>query len=100
MQSRLQPLLSHVAGTHIAHAAEEHDEQLHRARRLGAIAAFAECVGSGSKRLALSSPMTAADMSRLYEEAAQIATQNGCEITVEADFLVTDLFPAATTDGL
>jgi hypothetical protein len=66
---------------------------------LGGIGAFAEMVGAGVKKLALSAPMTPEEMDGLIQEAQRIAAENGAEITREEDFLVTDLFPAEITEG-
>lgn len=70
-----------------------------RSYRLGGIGAFAEMVGAGVKRLALSAPMDPAEMDALIEDATRIAADNGAEVYRETDFLVTDLFPAALTEG-
>jgi len=66
---------------------------------LGGIGAFAEMVGAGVKKLALSAPMTPEEMDGLIQDAQRIAEENGVEITCEEDFLVTDLFPAEITEG-
>jgi hypothetical protein len=70
-----------------------------RSYRLGGIGAFAEMVGAGVKRLALSAPMDPVEMDALIEDATRIAADNGAEVYRENDFLVTDLFPAALTEG-
>ena len=67
---------------------------------LGGIGAFAEMVGAGVKKLALSAPMKPEEMDTLIEDARRIAAENRAEITREEDFLVTDLFPAEITEGL
>lgn len=66
---------------------------------LGGIGAFAEMVGAGVKKLALSAPMIPEEMDGLIQDARRIAAENGAEITREEDFLVTDLFPAEITEG-
>lgn len=66
---------------------------------LGGIGAFAEMVGAGVKKLALSAPMKPEEMDTLIEDARRIAAENRAEITREEDFLVTDLFPAEITEG-
>ncbi len=71
-----------------------------RSYRLGGIGAFSEMVGAGVKKLALSAAMPEAEMDALVEEARAIAKRNGAEVYLEADFLVTDLFPAEITEGL
>jgi hypothetical protein len=70
-----------------------------RSYRLGGIGAFSEMVGVGLKKLALSSPMTPAEMDALMEDAERIARDNGVKIYRETDFLVTDLFSEALTEG-
>jgi hypothetical protein len=71
-----------------------------RSYRLGGIGAFAEMVGAGVKKLALSAAMPAAQMDALIDEARKIAERNGADVYREEDFLVTDLFPAELTDGM
>ena len=71
-----------------------------RSYRLGGIGAFAEMVGAGVKKLALSAAMPEAEMDALFDEAKAIAESNGAEVYLEADFLVTDLFPAEITEGM
>lgn len=70
-----------------------------RSYRLGGIGAFSEMVNMGLKKLALSSPMTPAEMDALMKDAERIARDNGVKIHRETDFLVTDLFPEALTEG-
>lgn len=70
-----------------------------RSYQLGVIGAFAEVVGVGVKRLALSSPMSPAEMAALIEEANKIVERNNAQSFLETDFLVTDLFPAEVTEG-
>lgn len=70
-----------------------------RSFRLGSIAAFAEMVGAGVKKLALSAPMAAEEMDALLEEAERIVGEQGVELYREPDFLVTDLFSAELTEG-
>jgi hypothetical protein len=71
-----------------------------RSYRLGGIGAFAEMVGAGVKKLALSAAMPEAKMAALFDEAKAIAERNGAEVYLETDFLVTDLFPAEITEGM
>jgi len=71
-----------------------------RSYRLGGIGAFAEMVGAGVKKLALSAAMPEAEMDALIDEAKAIAERNGAEIYLETDFLVTDLFPKEITEGM
>ena len=66
---------------------------------LGGIGAFAEMVGADVKKLALSAPLDPAEMDVIVRESERIAAENGTEIYRETEFLVTDLFPAALTEG-
>ena len=70
-----------------------------RSYQLGVIAAFAEVVGLGVKRLALSSAMPPAEMDALIDEAEKIIARNHALSYRESDFLVTDLFPEEVTEG-
>ena len=70
-----------------------------RSYNLGVIGAFAEVVDLGIKKLALSAPMTPEETDDLIEDARRIAGDNHILIYREADFLVTDLFPAEITEG-
>ena len=71
-----------------------------RSYRLGSIGAFAEMVDAGVKKLALSAPMSPAEMDALVEDARRVAAEHGVEVFRETDFLVTDLFPAELTEGM
>lgn len=66
---------------------------------LGVIGAFSEVVELGVKRLALSAAVDPEYMARLRPEAEQIAERHNVLLYHETDFLVTDLFPAALTEG-
>jgi len=70
-----------------------------RSYQLGVIGGFAEVVGLGVKRLALSSPMPPEDMDALIDEAEKIIARNDALSFREMDFLVTDLFPGEITEG-
>jgi hypothetical protein len=70
-----------------------------RSYNLGGIGAFAEVVGAGVKKLALSAPLAPADMDALIEEAERIVERNHALSYRETDFLTTDLFPAEVTNG-
>ena len=70
-----------------------------RSYNLGGIGAFAEMVGAGVKKLALSSPLDPEEMDATIQEAERIAADNGTGVYRETDFLVTDLFSANLTDG-
>jgi catechol 2,3-dioxygenase-like lactoylglutathione lyase family enzyme len=69
------------------------------AKVLGGIAAFSEMVNAGVKKMALSEPVSAAEMNTLLEEATRVAEENQVQLYREPDLLVTDLFPAAATEG-
>jgi len=66
---------------------------------LGGIGAFSEMVGAGVKKLALSAPLDPQAMDALLPHAQRIASEHGVGLYRETDFLVTDLFSAALTDG-
>jgi len=66
---------------------------------LGGIGAFGEMVNAGVKKLALSAPMSSAEMDNIMEEATRVAEQNHVLVFREPDLLVTDLFPAEATKG-
>ena len=70
-----------------------------RSYQLGVIGGFAEVVGVGVKKLALSSAMSPEDMAGLREEAEKIVARNNALCFLETDFLVTDLFPVEVTEG-
>ena len=70
-----------------------------RSYDLGAIAAFAEMVHVGVKRLGFSSTLLPADANALWEEAKKIASENHVALYREPDLLVTDLFPADVAKG-
>jgi catechol 2,3-dioxygenase-like lactoylglutathione lyase family enzyme len=67
--------------------------------QLGIIAGFSELVNAGTKQLALSEPMSAAEMDALMEEAEGIAERNNVQLFREKDLLVTDLFPEEVAEG-
>jgi hypothetical protein len=60
---------------------------------LGIIAAFAEVVALGVKKLALSSPLAPEMYDTIKEHTGRIARENGIKSYLEKDLLVTDLFP-------
>lgn len=70
-----------------------------RSYRLGSIGAFAEMVGAGVKRLALSAPMDPDEVEALIGEARRIADEHRVGLYLEEDFLVTDLFSPELTEG-
>ena len=67
--------------------------------QIGNFSTFAEIVDIGLKKMALSSALPTAELDRLEAEVRNIADQWDVEIYREADFLVTDLFPASATAG-
>lgn len=67
--------------------------------RLGNLAAFAEMVGVGVKKLALGTPMLPTEMDAFMRDAQRVAKEQRVQIYCEPDLLVTDLFPASITAG-
>ncbi len=65
----------------------------------GVSTAFAEVVGAGVKKLALSHPYSADELDVMLEPSKQIASDYGVIIMVEEDLLVTPLFPANVAKG-
>jgi len=65
-----------------------------RSWNIGVITAFAEIVGVGVKKLAISGTMAAAEVNSLWEEGSGIANDNQVSLYREPDLLVSDLFPA------
>jgi catechol 2,3-dioxygenase-like lactoylglutathione lyase family enzyme len=63
-------------------------------RELGVIAAFSEVVAAGVKQLALSSPMSPAEMDEFEAEAKKEAAKYGVSVFREKELIITDLFPA------
>ena len=63
-----------------------------RSHQLGAIAAFAEVVDNGCKRLALSSPMTGEQFDSVIEDIREIAAKRDLILHVDDEFLETILF--------
>jgi hypothetical protein len=63
-----------------------------RSHQLGAIAAFAEVVDNGCKRLALSSPMTGEQFDSVIDDIREIAGNRGLILHVDDEFLETVLF--------
>lgn len=63
-----------------------------RSHQLGAIAAFAEVVDNGCKRLALSSPMTEKQFKSVIDDIRNIAGGRGLILHVDDEFLETVLF--------
>jgi hypothetical protein len=66
---------------------------------IGSFSSFAEIVGIGLKKMALSQALPAGEMDRLEREVRAIAAEWDVQIYREPDFLVTDLFPASATSG-
>ncbi len=99
----LLPLLALGFGVGCGGGAQSHVESEwsidQRSYNLGGIGAFAEMVGAGVKRLALSAPLDPDEMDIIAGEAERIADNHGVEVYRETDFLVTDLFAASLTEG-
>ncbi len=74
-------------------ACEKATSDMDKFYQLGIIAGFAEMVGSGAKQLALSEPMTAAELDGLMKEAQAIAARHNVLLFREKDLIATDLFP-------
>jgi len=70
-----------------------------RSYQLGMIYAFAEIVGSGCKRLALSPTLTAEQFDAIWDDVRLIAEEYGLTLDVDDDFLVTRLFNPEYTRG-
>jgi len=61
--------------------------------QLGSFSAFAELVNSGTKKLALSTPLSSEHMEVFLPLAQKEADKYGVQIYREKDLLITDLFP-------
>ncbi len=70
-----------------------------RSYQLGMIYAFAEIVGSGCKRLALSPSLTVEQFDAIWDDVRLIAEEYGLTLDVDDDFLVTRLFNPEYTTG-
>jgi len=70
-----------------------------RSYQLGMIYAFAEIVGSGCKRLALSPTLTVEQFDAIWDDVRLIAEEYGLILNIENDFLVTRLFNPEYTRG-
>ena len=70
-----------------------------RSYQLGMIYAFAEIVGSGCKRLALSPTLTVEEFDAIWEDVRLIAEEYGLTLDVDDDFLTTRLFNPEYTRG-
>ena len=70
-----------------------------RSYNLGMIYAFAECVGSGVKRLALSPAMTEVQLEEIEGDLHLITEEYGLVLHVDRDFLETRLFNPEYTRG-
>ena len=66
---------------------------------LGVIVGFAECVGAGVKKIALSASMTWEQYESIKDDVKRIAEENHSKFYVDDDFLETLLFPAEYTRG-
>lgn len=70
-----------------------------RSYQLGMTYAFAEMVGSGVKRLALSPPLSESELSDIEEEVKLIADEYHLSMYIDDDFLETRLFNPSFTRG-
>jgi hypothetical protein len=70
-----------------------------RSYQLGMIYAFAEMVGSGVKRLALSPALTEAQFGLIIQEVRLIAEEYNLILHIDNDFLETRLFNPGYTKG-
>ena len=70
-----------------------------RPYQLGMIYAFAEIVGSGCKRLALSPTLTVEQFDAIWDDVRLIAEEYGLILDIDDDFLVTRLFNPEYTRG-
>jgi len=70
-----------------------------RSYKLGMIYAFAEIVGSGCKRLALSPTLTVEQFDAIWDDVRLIAEEYGLTLDVDDDFLTTRLFNPEYTRG-
>ena len=70
-----------------------------RSYQLGMIYAFAEIVGSGCKRLALSPTLTGDQFDAIWDDVKLIAEEHSLILNIDDDFLVTRLFNPEYTRG-
>jgi hypothetical protein len=70
-----------------------------RSLHIGEIAAFAELVNVGTKKLAFSDVLLPKDLDALLKEATRLADENHVKLYREPELLVTDLFPADVARG-
>jgi hypothetical protein len=70
-----------------------------RSYQLGMIYAFAEIVGSGCKRLALSPALTVEQFNAIWDDVTLIAEEFDLVLDVDDDFLNTRLFNPEYTKG-
>ena len=74
-------------------------EQRDFVRESGQIESFAEMVKSGVKPLALSPPMTSAELDLFMPEVERISKKYGIEFFREESLVQTDLFPVSIAEG-
>jgi len=68
-------------------------------RELGVVSAFSELVNAGVKQLALSSPMSPAEMDDFYTLAVEAAAAHNVLVIRETNLIKTDLFPEDIAEG-
>ncbi len=78
---------------------KEHQTASSRDYHLGIITAFAEMVAADVKRIALSEPMTPAELDDLFSTASSVAEKYGVNLYREAALPDTDLFPSSAMEG-
>lgn len=77
----------------ISLSCSESERNTQEAFRLGSLSGFAELVNSGTKQLALSSPLSPAEMDAFFPKAKIEADKYQVQLYREKDLLRTDLFP-------
>lgn len=86
-------------GTGTAVSEEEEWTLDTRSWNQGTFAVMAEMVDYGIKKLALGAALPPEEMDLVVDDAIQIAERHNVQVYREDDFLVTDLFSAALTEG-
>lgn len=66
---------------------------------LGVVGGFSELINAGVKQLALSAPLSPAEMDRFIIDAEKVAARHDVRVYRESDLVVTDLFPSDVARG-
>jgi len=66
---------------------------------LGVVGGFSELINAGVKKLALSAPLSPAEMDRFLPEAKKVAARYNVQVYRESELVVTDLFPSDVAKG-